>query len=54
LDILQVIFSQTVEVFRHGDRAPMRPMTSAESRAYYYRGREHLTNVGFLLFSRKQ
>ncbi|EYC08551.1 hypothetical protein Y032_0065g3608 [Ancylostoma ceylanicum] len=33
-------------VFRHGDRAPMGGSTSPESEAYYFRGKEHLTNKG--------
>ncbi|KAJ1363015.1 hypothetical protein KIN20_022761 [Parelaphostrongylus tenuis] len=40
----ELVLVQTV--FRHGDRAPIRGMTSAESRAYFYRGKEHLTNKG--------
>ncbi|KHJ91177.1 hypothetical protein OESDEN_08963 [Oesophagostomum dentatum] len=32
-------------VFRHGDRAPMGEFTSKEAEAYYFRGREHITNI---------
>ncbi|KAK6734864.1 hypothetical protein RB195_018195 [Necator americanus] len=39
-----LILVQTV--FRHGDRAPIGGSTSPESRAYYFRGKEHLTNKG--------
>ncbi|VDL74452.1 unnamed protein product [Nippostrongylus brasiliensis] len=41
----ELILVQTV--FRHGDRAPMGDFTSPESESYYFRGRQHLTNVMF-------
>ncbi|KJH49332.1 hypothetical protein DICVIV_04535 [Dictyocaulus viviparus] len=39
----ELVLVQTV--FRHGDRAPIGESTSLEAKAYYYRGREHLTNL---------